>query len=291
MKGGIVESTIAEIATPEGVPLRFEIAPAGDRIVGLAVDLLIFSAAGGLAIGLTVLTRQPALVSLAVVFAFVLFQFGFVFFEMLWQGQTPGKRIAGIRVIDRHGGALRGDAVFVRNLTRTLETLVPVAIVSDPTILAPGAPPSVAWIAALWAVALAVLPLCNRRRLRAGDLLAGTMVVKVPKVRLLADLGKSAGRDSGSAPQHRFTREQLSVYGIYELQVLEDLLRRRPVDARAVRTVTGKIRAKIRYEEPVRDSRRFLEDFYAAQRAALERELLFGQRRERKVSETSPESE
>jgi hypothetical protein len=51
-----------------------------------------------------------------------------------------------------------------------------------------------------------------------------------------------------------------------------------------VRTVSQKVREKIRYDGKVADDERFLREFYAAQRAHLEQKLLFGQRREDKFS-------
>ena len=44
---------------------------------------------------------------------------------MRWRGITPGKRVFGLRVIDRGGGALRADAVIARNLMREIEVFLP----------------------------------------------------------------------------------------------------------------------------------------------------------------------
>jgi len=65
---------------------------------------------------------------------------------------------------------------------------------------------------------LALLPLWNRQRLRIGDLVAGTMVVQTPAGALLDEVGADADAVA-------FTPAQLDVYGVYELQVLEGLLR------------------------------------------------------------------
>ena len=45
----------------------------------------------------------------------------FLIFELKWGGVTPGKRMAGLRVIDRRGGPLLPSAVVARNLTRQAE--------------------------------------------------------------------------------------------------------------------------------------------------------------------------
>ena len=93
----------------------------------------------------------------------------------------------------------------------------------------------------------------------------------------------------GTAPAvaHVFSDAQLAIYGIYELQVLEGVLRTSPGDPAhldVLRTVSEKVRAKIRYQGKVVDDERFLREFYAAQRAHLEQKLLFGQRRQDKFS-------
>jgi len=156
------------------------------------------------------------------------------------------------------------------------------------------------WIAACgWLVVVALLPLFNKDHLRVGDLIGGTLVVVQPKVQLRADLadGRAAAAQRAHAaimaarpvpaagPTYAFTEAQLDIYGIYELQVLEGLLRgEAAADPGAVITVAEKIRAKLDYAErvPPGDDERFLRDFYAALRAHLEKRLLFGKRREDK---------
>jgi hypothetical protein len=135
-----------------------------------------------------------------------------------------------------------------------------------------------------------LFPLLNKDRLRIGDLIAGTRVVMQPKVVLVPDLVAEAAQYQ--SPQQKakafpFTDKQLGFYGIYELQVLEGVLRQTPGSAgyfEAIRTVTEKIKAKIGYDQPIGDADRFLRDFYAAQRAHLEQKMLFGQRREDKFA-------
>jgi len=77
-----------------------------------------------------------------------------------------------------------------------------------------------------------------------------------------------------------FTPQQLQTYGAFELQVLEELLRRPPSaeTTQVLDEVCGKICRKIGWTDPVprRDVTAFLRDFYTAERAYLEREQLFG---------------
>ena len=86
-----------------------------------------------------------------------------------------------------------------------------------------------------------------------------------------------------SAIKQREVDERIELSDTDVLQVLEDLLRRRTgTGDRTLRTVCQKIQKKIGWTDGRVDVRRFLNDFYAAQRAALEKDMLFGQRREHK---------
>ena len=143
-------------------------------------------------------------------------------------------------------------------------------------LLSEGAARGAPWLAlclGLWFLLFTLLPLFNRQRLRAGDLIAGTMVVVLPRRLLLDDLAEHQAR-------FVFAERQLRSYGAFELQVLEELLRRAAGKdaARLRREVTDKICRKIAWTEPVPDAQveQFLRDFYAAERAYLEREQLYG---------------
>ncbi len=128
----------------------------------------------------------------------------------------------------------------------------------------------------------AALPAINRDRMRGGDLIAGTMVIALPKRALLSDL-------VDGAVQFSFTEQQLRAYGAFELQVLEELLRR-PDSAESLRVlndVCDKICRKIIWTAPVPPNQvaRFLRDFYTAERAFLEREQLYGKGRADKFAQ------
>ncbi len=86
----------------------------------------------------------------------------------------------------------------------------------------------------------------------------------------------------------KITAEQLDLYGIYELQVLEDVLRRQPnpADEELLKVICSKIITKIGgHQDPSKVAAEpFLRAFYAAQRGRLEHKMLLGKRQERKVS-------
>ena len=135
-----------------------------------------------------------------------------------------------------------------------------------------------------WVLCISAIPLFNRDHLRAGDLLSGTRVIAMPRRALAGDLAElEAPR---GAKEFIFTHEQLGIYGAFELQVLEEVLRRSqgPGSDALLAEVSLKIRRKIGWEEtlPAGSERRFLTAFYTAERAELERGQLMGHLREDK---------
>ncbi|HEU4536293.1 MAG TPA: RDD family protein [Polyangiaceae bacterium] len=286
-----------EILTPEHLPLPFEVAPAGSRLVAFLLDLLLIALAL-LALGLLALLAlgadapegegyAGAIVLLA---SFVLRTFYFAWSELAWRGQTFGKRRLGLRVIARDGGPLTADMVFARNLTRDLEVFLPLTVLYAPEALFGDAPGYARLLGGLWLFAVASLPLFNRHRARAGDLVAGTLVVVEPTETLLPDLveGPRAARAEAAAAGHgpAFTAAQLDVYGIKELQVLEDVLRRDPGpnSDELYEAIAKKVKRKIGWtpKQGRVEPEAFLRAFYAAQRARLEHKMLLGKRQEQK---------
>lgn len=292
---------IHKIVTPEGISLPFLVAPAGDRVSAFFLDSLVIVLVTVLLWLGTLFVASIGLGELAVAVAllvhFLLWNFYFIWFETRWSGMTFAKRRMGLRVISRDGGPLTAEAIFARNLMRSLEFYIPAAVLIAPDALLPDAPGWGRLLAAVWILVFAFMPFFNQDRLRCGDLVAGTMVVKAPQAMLLSDLAERSARPAaraaapGAPPRppdpFPFTREQLDIYGIHELQVLEDLLRRDDqgtLDPRVLAEVCEKIKLKIRWPAetwnvPVRP---FLDAFYRAQRGLLEQKMLFGQRRERK---------
>jgi uncharacterized RDD family membrane protein YckC len=288
---------VRDIVTPEGVPIRFTLAPAGDRAAAFMLDMVIqcgvvVAVVLGLSLAVGGADRASWLTPFVIILAFFIVNFYFAFFEVRWQGATPGKRKLGLRVIDARGGQLETSAVLARNLVRELEVWTPLRFMLAKGTLWPDAPGWALVLAIAWTLVILLLPLLNRDRLRVGDLVGGTRVVLQPKPMLLPDLvdepATAAATNVRGAPTYTFTETQLEIYGIYELQVLEGLLRQEPTSLgyfESVRTVTEKIRDKLTYQGRVDDDQRFLRDFYAALRAHLEQRILFGQRREDKFSD------
>lgn len=269
---------LRSMVTPEGVDLRLRVASFADRVGAFCIDALIIVTA---LVALTILAvwtglsdRGANIEIVAIIWLlgfFGLRNFYFLVFEMGPRAATPGKRAVGLRVAARDGGRLTADAVFARNAMREVEVFLPMAF------LFAGGEGVDAWIrlaGSVWCLVFVLFPLFNRDRLRAGDLIAGTWVIKAPKRALMPDL---AAERSQSDNDILFTQDQLDAYGVHELHVLEDVLRRR--DSETVEAVAARIGEKIAWTGPRPDDIAFLEAYYAALRRRLESRMLFGVRR------------
>ena len=149
------------IETPEQVALEFPLAGVGSRFLALAIDMLL-----QVTIGLAVLAAVsgawsflrprsggPWFLAVMVIAAFLLFYGYFAGFEAFWHGQTPGKRLVGLRVLSVTGRPARIDEAILRNLLRVIDQL-------------PG----------VYAIGIVTM-LVSSRNQRLGDLAAGTVVV------------------------------------------------------------------------------------------------------------------
>ena len=270
-----------QIVTPEGVPLSVELADYGERMIAFVIDLVIWFLLM-LAILIPLVSAigvgggSLIAISIALFIAFLIRNLYFVAFELAWRGATPGKHLTGLRVIDRAGGPLVPSAIVARNLTREIETFIPLGVLMTMQKGAGGTLDLANLGIAVWMLFFAALPFINRDRMRGGDLLAGTLVISLPKRVLLDDLVERKAKFT-------FTEQQLQAYGAFELQVLEELLRR-PVTVdslRLLKEVCDKICNKIGWPTPVEPAEMmpFLREFYTAERAFLEREQLFGKAR------------
>ena len=287
------------VVTPEGIALGFTVASRASRAGALLIDLGII----GLAMVATTLlmffllfgTLQvespfngdgPAKRALQVfgmlwIVAMFLFRNAyFLFFELRPRGATPGKRMAGIRIAARDGAQLTAEAVIARNLLRDIELFLPVAFFAQAS--QGGGDTDLASLATLaWLLVFLTIPLVNRDRLRAGDIIAGSWVVEAPRATLAKLLATGAAARDGTSTvtgaRFRFAEAELAIYGEYELQTLERVLR----DGREENlvAVAEAICRKIGWEPGKGDERAFLEAYYAQLRARLEKGMRFGKRK------------
>ncbi len=236
------------IATPEQVTLDFPIAGAGSRCLALAIDTLLLVAAMvilSLVIGafslLRVLRNGGWVAAIYVLLTFAVFWGYFSLFEIAWRGQTPGKRVARLRVIGVSGHPATVGQVLIRNVVRAVDVL-------------PG----------IYAVGLVAM-LCNRRAQRLGDWAAGTIVVHEAEAALPPPVGSAA--PAALAAAVHLTAADLELLERY-------LLRRGDLPEAARGDLEGKIRAHLAPRltpeaQALAAAPRGLESLAAALRASL----------------------
>jgi uncharacterized RDD family membrane protein YckC len=153
------------IETPELVAIEMPLAGIGSRFIALLVDYLIWTA-GALILAFLVALILPAIHTFSrissqwavalVIFVVFLVNWGyFTLFEAFWNGRTPGKRVARIRVIQRSGRAIGLFESMARNLVRYIDQFpFPLHVVG------------------------VISMFVTRQHQRLGDLAAGTLVVR-----------------------------------------------------------------------------------------------------------------
>src|SRR5256714_4830809 len=152
-----------EVETPDHVVLRYDLAGAGNRGFAAVLDFLLaaliaFSAFMLLEVA-RVLTRVDFFVlgGLTLILGLVVIWSYFILLEWLWNGQTFGKRIFRLRVINEDGSPAQFTAVLIRNLLRLVD-----------------------FLPALYGVGVLVIVLSPQSQ-RLGDMAAGTYVVCAPR--------------------------------------------------------------------------------------------------------------
>ncbi len=163
-----------EVRTPESIAFNYELAGLGSRFLALTVDLAIqiltlvvlglglllvvsrlprVAHAVGAAVAPGKLAESVGLAAVIAVLFMLLFGY-FIVFEALWNGQTPGKKLLGLRVVRDGGYPIDFGASLIRNLIRVGEQLI-----------------------GFYALA-AISALISPENKRLGDHAAGTIVVR-----------------------------------------------------------------------------------------------------------------
>lgn len=156
------KTTTLEIRTPEGVVFSLPLAGPVSRAIAITLDYFVVL---GLAWACNTLLLLVAIVSpawalaLPVLVFFAVQMFYGMLCEWFWRGQTVGKRVMGIRVVDDRGLGLRPGQVVVRNILRAVDSLPLFYLVGG------------------------VAMVFSRHCQRLGDLAAGTVVVRSVPVR------------------------------------------------------------------------------------------------------------
>jgi uncharacterized RDD family membrane protein YckC len=199
LKQDQLNSDQLNIDTPELVAISLPVAGIGSRFIAVLVDHLLWAAAFLVIFFFAVLILPnmhvlggiSPLWGVGIVFLLIfLFMWGyFALFEAFWNGRTPGKHVAKIRVIHRSGRAISFMEALARNLLRAVDYM-------------PG----------FYAIGVISI-FCSRQHQRLGDMVAGTLVVREQDFDT-PHWGESGSRtitEAAFAPQSPFAAPHLSV--------------------------------------------------------------------------------
>lgn len=195
---GKLDTTLS-IETPERVVFSHQLAGPAVRSAAYALDLLIrgaflFFVVIGLSIGSIATGRFSGVETGLVLLLFFSLEWGyFVVFDLLLAGRSPGKRLLGLHVIHDSGRPITASESVLRNLLRAADIL--------PLFYAVG-----------------LTTMCfDRTFRRLGDLVAGTVVVREPRLRLGKQKVHLPRADvPGLPPRPRLTREELAALALFE---------------------------------------------------------------------------
>ncbi len=162
------------VETPEHVAITYDLADLGSRFAALVLDgvillitllvILIGVPLLDVRFGLGIGWSSSWVLALVLIASFGLVWGYFVYFEGLRDGQTPGKRLLGIRVVHDGGYPLTLRGAVVRNLLRVVD------VQPLPSCLVGG-----------------VIMMLHPRTKRLGDLAGGSVVVRERTVALLPE--------------------------------------------------------------------------------------------------------
>lgn len=148
-----------QIVTPEGVSFSLILATPVTRFIAWVIDFAaIIAIATSLisVLGVFKLFSKDLYEALTIVSYFVI-SIGYgIWFEWSWRGQTVGKRLLRLRVVDEHGLPLQINQVIIRNLLRCVDMLPVFYLVGG------------------------VSCLLSRKGQRLGDYAASTLVIRTP---------------------------------------------------------------------------------------------------------------
>jgi uncharacterized RDD family membrane protein YckC len=217
------------IETPERVPLAFALASIGNRFLAVAIDhfiqyFTIFVVAWGMlsltSVGnpfqesdtATVFSEMPKwTLAILIIVVFLLFSGYFIFFEWLWNGQTPGKRLLKLRVIREDGRPITLWEAVARNLLRIFDAIPGFAV-------------------PIYSIGLVSIFQSSRDQ-RIGDLFAGTVVIRerTDEAPTFAETFSNPVNDAAFRRAQTRTEFQANVNLLNEreIEVIETFLRRR----------------------------------------------------------------
>jgi uncharacterized RDD family membrane protein YckC len=220
MSATLATEDVLIIETPERVPLHFALASIGNRFLACAIDHTV-QALVLLLMGIAFvvisnyssvgeqLTNAPKWVqAVLILIVFLIISSYFAFFEWIWSGQTPGKRLLKLRVIREDGRPVTFWEAVVRNLLRSFDMMP----------------------APFYSIGL-ISVFMSLSDQRVGDMVAGTVVVREREAEAPAFAKVFASPVSDEALRRAFKPVEftasLASLTESEIEVVETFLRRR----------------------------------------------------------------
>ncbi|MBN2294192.1 MAG: RDD family protein, partial [Pirellulales bacterium] len=120
--------TRIEIVTPENIGFQYRIAGPFRRLPAYLIDVVIRFGIMGVALIVFLIVFGMAQImgvgwGLWLLLLFLMDWFYGGFFETIWNGQTPGKRMMQIRVLSSDGQAINALQAVLRNVLRAADVL------------------------------------------------------------------------------------------------------------------------------------------------------------------------
>lgn len=204
-----------KIDTPENVAFRYKVAGIGSRFLAAIIDSILILLIEIFIIGVILLfwstqtspnLGTPTSAWLYAILAFIastiLWSY-YIFFEMQWNGKSPGKRIVGLQVIRNDGTSITLTESLIRNLIRLVD-----------------------FLPANYAFGVLTMFIDNQSR-RLGDLAAGTLVVLEQSTVTLESLEGATRNEPTQVTQNLTATWPIERLDSEELELIDRFLQRR----------------------------------------------------------------
>jgi uncharacterized RDD family membrane protein YckC len=199
------------IDTPENIEFAYDIAGIGSRFLAAIIDTLVIGVAltilgilvgvVGARAGLVPSTTSSVAAAVGAILSFLILWGYYIVFELVWNGQSIGKRAIGLRVVREGGRPITFVSSAIRNLIRIVD-----------------------FLPAFYGIGVIVM-FVDRRARRLGDLAGGTLVVKERRGVTLESLTAPVAQPAG--PAQPPTLPNVHLLNDQDYNLVQEFLRRR----------------------------------------------------------------